>query len=88
MMKIFIADYLPIKNKGEEALLRGIQSLYEEKYHTDVEFCVFGPVSEVCLDGNITSYPVEWCYPNFKYPNRFAGRIGLLKKLLCAFLYQ
>ena len=32
MMKIFIADYLPIKNKGEEALLRGIQSLYEEKY--------------------------------------------------------
>lgn len=88
MMKIFIADYLPIKNKGEEALLRGIQSLYEEKYHTDVEFCVFGPVSEVCFDGNITSYPVEWCYPNFKYPNRFAGRIGLLKKLLCAFLYR
>ena len=54
MMKIFIADYLPIKNKGEEALLRGIQSLYEEKYHTDVElqgaFLVFSKKDILSLD--------------------------------------
>ena len=30
-MKIFIADYLPLANKGEEEILRGIEALFKSK---------------------------------------------------------
>lgn len=87
-MRIFIADYLPIKNKGEEALLRGIQSLYEEKYQEDVQFYVFGQCDEITQDGNIISFPVKWCYPTYKYPSAFTGRKGLVRRLICALLFR
>ena len=87
-MNIFIADYLPIKNKGEEALLRGIESLYKEKYKEDINFFVFGQSDEIEHDGNITSFPVKWCYPTYKYPKKFAGRVGFIKRLLCSLTYQ
>lgn len=87
-MKIFIADYLPTKNKGEEALLRGIQSLYEERYKQGIEFYVFGPVTKKTSEGNITSFPVDWCYPTYKSPQLFAGRIGLIRKIICTFLFR
>lgn len=87
-MKIFIADYLPIKNKGEEALLRGIQSLYEEKYQNKVEFFVFGPVNKIKQEGDITIFPVNWCYPQYQKPQLFEGRLGVIRRLLCAFLFR
>lgn len=87
-MNIFIADFLPIKNKGEEALLRGIESLYQEKYQTNIEFFVFGPVESTTKSGNITSFPVSWCYPMYKSPSLFMGRFGLIHKLLCTFLFR
>lgn len=87
-MKIFIADFLPIKNKGEEALLRGIQSLYQDKFQTDIEFFVFGPDTMVVTEGNITSFPVDWCYPMYKNPEKFVGRLGMIRKLACAFLFR
>ncbi len=87
-MKIFIADYFPIKNKGEEALLRGIQSLYEEKYRTSVSFFVFGPVDKIYTNGNITSFPVNWCYPQYAKPQVFAGRLGLIRRIICTFLFR
>lgn len=87
-MKIFIADYLPIKNKGEEALLRGIQSLYEDKYQKKVEFLVFGPVNKIKQEGDITVFPVNWCYPQYQKPQLFEGRLGIIRKIICAFLFR
>lgn len=78
----------PYKNKGEEALLRGIESLYKEKYKEDINFFVFGQSDEIEHDGNITSFPVKWCYPTYKYPKKFAGRVGFIKRLLCSLTYQ
>lgn len=31
MKKIFIADFLPLANKGEEEIIRGIETLYKCK---------------------------------------------------------
>ena len=87
-MKIFIADFLPIKNKGEEALLRGIQSLYEEKFQENIEFFVFGPSDTIVKEDNITSFPVNWCYPMYKTPQKFIGRLGLVRKLICSLLFR
>lgn len=87
-MNIFIADYLPIKNKGEEALLRGIESLYHEKYKTEINFFVFGSEDSITRTDNITSFPVKWCYPSYKYPHRFVGRNGLIRKIICTILFR
>ena len=87
-MKIFIADYLPIKNKGEEAILRGIQSLYQEKFQKEIEFFVFGPNDIIVKHDNITSFPVDWCYPMYKKQQKFIGRLGLCRRLLCALMYR
>ena len=87
-MKIFIADFLPIKNKGEEAILRGIQSLYEEAFQENIELYVFGSSDTIVKEDNITSFPVNWCYPTYKYPQKFVGRMGLIRRLICAFFFR
>lgn len=85
-MNIFIADYLPLKNKGEEAILRGIESLYKEKYNQEINFFLFGPNIEIIKEGNVTSFPYKWCYPDFINNPIFSGKSGILIQFLVSLL--
>lgn len=77
-MKIFIADYLPLANKGEEEILRGIEALFKSKKDEEVFFSVFGDVNNTeCVD-NVTVYPKDICYPD-------NGHKGFVKTLLSIF---
>lgn len=67
MKKIFIADFLPLANKGEEEIIRGIETLYSDKIKDDVEFRVFGDVDEITNVGNVKVYPRSICYPKEKF---------------------
>ena len=62
-MKIFVADYLPLANKGEEEILRGIETLFKKNGHEYVSFSVFGDVPSIEKVDNVTIYPVDICYP-------------------------
>ncbi len=64
-MKIFIADYLPLANKGEEEILRGIEVLFREKGDDSILFSVFGDVQEPTKTGNVMVFPKSICYPDF-----------------------
>lgn len=63
MKNIFIADFLPLANKGEEEIIRGIETLFIDKYHEDITFRVFGDVKSVTQVGNVKVYPRSICYP-------------------------
>lgn len=65
-MKIFIADYLPLANKGEEEILRGIETLFKKTGKEEISFSVFGDVHDVQHIGNVTVYPKYFCYPDYK----------------------
>lgn len=77
-MKIFIADYLPLSNKGEEEILRGIESLFSKDNNEVINFCVFGDVQQKIQIGNVTIYPKNICYPTQKYKAKIRTIVGLL----------
>jgi polysaccharide pyruvyl transferase WcaK-like protein len=76
MLHILIADYVPIANRGEEAIVRGIEDTLSEG--RPVALGVFGDVSEPTRRDNITIFPKDWVF-------RFQGRAGLsgLKRAGC-----
>ena len=57
---ILVADFVPIANRGEEAIVRGIEDMLAEG--RPVELGVFGEVSQVTRQGNITIFPREWLF--------------------------
>lgn len=63
MIKVFIADFLPLANKGEEEIIRGIETLFQAKTSENIEFRVFGNVDSKTTVGNVTIYPRSICYP-------------------------
>lgn len=86
MIKVFIADFLPLKNKGEEAILRGIETLYKKKYNEEVCFFVFDNVYEKQIVGNVTILPRNMVYPDFK-GKKTNGYIGVLYSVLWNICY-
>ena len=84
-MKIFIADYLPLANKGEEEILRGIETLFKINGKEDVSFSVFGDVLDVQYVGNVTVYPKWYCYPDFKLRGKWKVLADIGKALLSVF---
>ena len=40
-MKVFIADYLPLANKGEEEIIRGIEALFRKKGDEKTGLCLW-----------------------------------------------
>lgn len=81
-MKIFIADYLPLANKGEEEILRGIETLFKNESSDSITFSVFGDVDEIQQIGNVTVYPKNICYPIYKYSGKIKTLLDILKSLL------
>lgn len=62
---ILIADYVPVANKGEEAIVRGIEEMLSDG--RPVALGLFNDVPEVLQHGNVTIFPREWLF-------RFEGR--------------
>jgi len=67
-LHILIADYVPIANKGEEAIVRGIEDMLSDGRR--VALGLFDHVPEVARRGNITIFPKQWLF-------RFEGNSGL-----------
>lgn len=87
LKKIFIPDFLPLNNKGEEAILRGIETIYKEDNNDSIEFSIFDNVNKVEKKGNINIFPVQKIYPSF-ITGRSKGKINRLITLICAALYR
>ncbi len=67
-LHILIADYVPIANKGEEAIVRGIEEMLSNG--RPVALGLFGDVADVTKQDNITIFPRDWVF-------RFEGNSGL-----------
>lgn len=67
-LHILIADYVPLANKGEEAIVGGIEDLLADG--RPVALGLFDNVPAVAQRGNITVFPGKWLF-------RFEGRPGL-----------
>ncbi len=57
---ILVADYVPVANKGEEAIIRGIEDMLRD--NRSVEIGLFDNVNEISRSGNITIFPREWIF--------------------------
>ncbi|MBN1362673.1 MAG: polysaccharide pyruvyl transferase family protein [Sedimentisphaerales bacterium] len=67
-LHILIADYVPIANKGEEAIVRGIEDMLADG--RPVALGLFDAVVEPAQRDNITVFPRDWLF-------RFEGRSSL-----------
>jgi polysaccharide pyruvyl transferase WcaK-like protein len=59
-LHILVADYVPIANKGEEAIMRGIEDMLSDG--RPVALGLFGNASEMAQKGNITIFPKDWVF--------------------------
>jgi polysaccharide pyruvyl transferase WcaK-like protein len=57
---ILIADYVPLANKGEEAIVRGLEDMLRDD--RPVQIGLFGNVDQVSFYDNVTVFPVKWIY--------------------------
>lgn len=67
-LHILIADYVPLANKGEEAIVRGIEDMLSEG--RPVALGLFDNVPQVTQRGNVTIFPRQWLF-------RFEGNAAL-----------
>jgi len=67
-LHILVADYVPIANKGEEAIMRGIEEMLSDR--RPVALGLFGDVAKLTQTGNITIFPKDWIF-------RFEGNAAL-----------
>lgn len=74
-LHILIADYVPIANKGEEAIVRGVEDMLSEG--KPVALGLFDNVPQVVQRDNITVFPRTWIF-RFEGNSRLAGRARLL----------
>lgn len=57
---ILIADYVPVANKGEEAIIRGIEDLLHDG--RCIKIGLFDNVDAPVTTGNITAFPRHWLF--------------------------
>jgi polysaccharide pyruvyl transferase WcaK-like protein len=67
-LHILIADYVPIANRGEEAIVRGIEDMLADGH--PVALGLFDNVREVTQRENLTLFPRDWLF-------RFEGNSAL-----------
>lgn len=75
---LMVADYVPVANKGEEAIIRGIEDMLRDD--RPVEIGLFDHVNEVTRQDNITIFPRRWIYRTMIGPDRrsLRGRYALV----------
>jgi polysaccharide pyruvyl transferase WcaK-like protein len=74
-LHILVADYVPVANKGEEAIVRGIEDMLSEG--RPVEIGLFDDVPQVTRRGNITVFPRDWVF-RFEGNPALSGRSRVL----------
>lgn len=80
-LHILIADYVPIANKGEEAIVRGIEEMLSAG--RPVALGLFGDVSDVTEKDNITIFPREWVF-RFEGNSSLSGHRRILSQAIIA----
>jgi len=80
-LHILVADYVPIANKGEEAIVRGIEDLLSDG--RPVALGLFGNVTEVSQQGNIKIFPRHWVF-RFEGNTRLSGARRVLTQTAIA----
>ena len=76
---ICVAEYVPLSNKGEEAIIRGIEDLVRSQGYS-VRLAVMGREAEISDCGGITVFPNEWvyrCVGRRISPGKFAALLAL-----------
>ena len=80
-MHILLADYVPIANKGEEAIVRGIEDMLSDG--RPVALGLFDNVEAVTQHDNITIFPRSWVFRFEGHPRR-SGRKRILMQAAIA----
>ena len=80
-LHILIADYVPIANKGEEAIVRGIEDMLSGG--RPVVLGLFDNVEAVTQRGNITVFPRDWLF-RFEGSSRLSRRRRVLMQAAIA----
>jgi len=80
-LHILLADYVPIANKGEEAIVRGIKDMLSGG--RPVVLGLFDNVSEVTQRDNITIFPREWLF-RFEGNKSLSGRSRVFQQVIIA----
>lgn len=80
-LHILIADYVPLANKGEEAIVRGIEDLLGDGRL--VRLGLFDGVTELVRRDNLTIFPKDWLF-RFEGRSDLSVRARLLKQLAIA----
>jgi polysaccharide pyruvyl transferase WcaK-like protein len=80
-LHILVADYVPIANKGEEAIVRGIEDMLSDG--RPVALGLFDNVPHVQQRDNITVFPRQWLF-RFEGNSALSGRGRILLQALIA----
>jgi polysaccharide pyruvyl transferase WcaK-like protein len=80
-LHILVADYVPLANKGEEAIVCGIEDLLSRG--RPIALGLFDNVPEVTQRGNITVFPREWLF-RFEGNSSLSGRRRLWRQVRIA----
>jgi len=80
-LHILVADYVPIANKGEEAIVRGIEDMLSDG--RPVALGLFDNVPQPVQQDNITIFPRDWLF-RFEGNSALSGRRRILLQALIA----
>ena len=88
-IKIFMFDFVPLKNKGEEAILRGIQDLLGYQKNSVIEMYFFDEVERVTILDNFTLLPKEWIFKSKVRPRTYYKRLlnDITDRIVTRFYY-
>lgn len=59
-LQVFLGDYVPWRNKGEQAIIYGLQDMLSNG--REVYVTMFGPDHEPVVYGNVTILPYPWIF--------------------------
>ena len=85
VLHILIADYVPIANKGEEAIVRGIEDMLSEG--RPVVLGLFDNVEAVTQRGNVTIFPRPWLF-RFEGNSRLSAPARVVTQAVIALQLQ
>ncbi len=84
-LHILIADYVPVANKGEEAIVRGIEDMLSGG--RPVSLGLFDNVPDVTVRGNVTTFPIDWIF-RLEGNSSLSGRARVLMQAWIALQLQ
>jgi polysaccharide pyruvyl transferase WcaK-like protein len=85
-MQVFIPEVIPLENKGEEAILRGLEDVLFPSQPVHFHILALN-CSKPKTMGNITMYPRGWFYPRWTFREVFVSLNPLDVLNLIGFLF-